>query len=104
MEVTGVGADEGPCRDFGRRGKLIVASNREAHTETVAIGPSELWHSGSTRIGNNCVQPASSAGCRAVGALSGCCGPPRHALQSSWPCLFSVEKTRTPICWKKPVQ
>ena len=56
MAVAGAGADEGPCRDFGRRGKLIVTSNSETHTETVAMDPSELWHSGSAKIGNNCVQ------------------------------------------------
>ena len=54
--VAGAGAGEELCRGFGRRGRLIVVSNREAHTETAAIGPSELWHSGSARIGNSCAQ------------------------------------------------
>lgn len=85
MAVSGTGVVEGLRRDFGQRGNLIVTSNSETHTETVSIAPSELWHSGSAKIGNNCVQPASSAGCRAVGALSGCCGPPRLRLQSSRP-------------------
>ena len=39
------------------------------------------------------VPNSSSAGYRAVGALSGCCGPPHLTLQSSRPRLFSVEKT-----------
>lgn len=54
--VAGAGAGEELCRGFGRRGRLIVASNRETHTETAPMGPSELWHSGSARIGNSCAK------------------------------------------------
>lgn len=50
MAVSGTGVVEGLRRYFGHRGKLIVISNSEAHTETVAMGSPELWHRGSTKI------------------------------------------------------